>query len=93
MAGVHLTVSLCAYDALLTFVLLSQCAIFAEISVDHEERLRLVKYSQVQSNGIFFINLLSILTFYLHTSLRTEMVAKEVLLLLESTHSTTSTST
>lgn len=40
-------VTLCAYDALLTFVLLSQCAIFAEISVDHDERLRLVKYSQV----------------------------------------------
>lgn len=63
IAGVHLMVTLCAYDALLTFVLLSQCAIFAEISVDHDERLRLVKYSQVASvignTSVFFSGVVS----------------------------------
>ncbi|XP_072299453.1 transmembrane protein 180-like [Eucyclogobius newberryi] len=49
MSGVHLMVALCAFDALLTFVLLAQCALFAEISNQHESRLRLVKYSQVAS--------------------------------------------
>ena len=47
--GVHLTVSLCCYDALFTFVLLSHCALYAEISTRHEDRLRLTKYSQVAS--------------------------------------------
>nr|XP_039257356.1 transmembrane protein 180-like [Styela clava] len=63
LAGVHLMVTLCAYDALLTFVLLSQCAIFAEISVQHEDRLRLVKYSQIASamgnTGVFFSGIVS----------------------------------
>ncbi|XP_020788248.1 transmembrane protein 180-like isoform X1 [Boleophthalmus pectinirostris] len=49
MSGVHLMVALCAFDALLTFVLLAQCALFAEISNHHQSRLRLVKYSQVAS--------------------------------------------
>ncbi|KAM4717364.1 transmembrane protein 180-like [Anableps anableps] len=47
--GLHLTVALCAFDALLTFVLLAQCALFAEISSHHQNRLRLIKYSQVAS--------------------------------------------
>lgn len=34
---------------MLTFVLLAQCALFAEISGDHQNRLRLIKYSQVAS--------------------------------------------
>nr|XP_039257359.1 transmembrane protein 180-like isoform X2 [Styela clava] len=45
----HLMISLFAYDALYTFVLLSQCALFAEMSVKHEDRLRLIKYNQVAS--------------------------------------------
>uniref|UniRef100_A0A3B3ZBI2 Uncharacterized protein n=1 Tax=Periophthalmus magnuspinnatus TaxID=409849 RepID=A0A3B3ZBI2_9GOBI len=49
MSGAQLMVSLCAFDALLTFVLLAQCALFAEISNHHQSRLRLVKYSQVAS--------------------------------------------
>ncbi|KAK5856311.1 hypothetical protein PBY51_007919 [Eleginops maclovinus] len=49
LSGVHLTVSLCAFDAMLTFVLLAQCALFAEISGHHQSRIRLVKYSQVAS--------------------------------------------
>lgn len=49
MSGAHLMVALCAFDGLLTFVLLAQCALFAEISSHHQSRLRLVKYSQVAS--------------------------------------------
>ncbi|XP_070780087.1 transmembrane protein 180-like [Enoplosus armatus] len=49
LSGLHLTVALCAFDGMLTFVLLAQCALFAEISSHHQSRLRLVKYSQVAS--------------------------------------------
>ncbi|XP_045884905.1 transmembrane protein 180-like [Micropterus dolomieu] len=49
LSGLHLMVALCAFDGLLTFVLLAQCALFAEISGHHQSRLRLVKYSQVAS--------------------------------------------
>ncbi|XP_022095515.1 transmembrane protein 180-like [Acanthaster planci] len=49
LVGVHLTVSLCAYDTLFTFVLLAHCAMYAEISSKHEDRLRLTKYCQVAS--------------------------------------------
>lgn len=47
LSGLHLMVALCAFDGLLTFVLLAQCALFAEISSNHQNRLRLVQYSQV----------------------------------------------
>lgn len=47
LSGFHLMVALCAFDGMLTFVLLAQCALFAEISSNHQNRLRLVKYSQV----------------------------------------------
>jgi len=49
VVGLHLVFSLCFYDALFTFVLLAQCALFAEMSTEHEDRLRLVLYSQVAS--------------------------------------------
>lgn len=49
MSGAHLMVALCAFDGLLTFVLLAQCALFAEISNYHQSRLRLIKYNQVAS--------------------------------------------
>ncbi|XP_044036976.1 transmembrane protein 180-like [Siniperca chuatsi] len=49
LSGLHLMVALCAFDGMLTFVLLAQCALFAEISSHHQSRLRLVKYSQVAS--------------------------------------------
>ncbi|KAG8006979.1 hypothetical protein GBF38_023074 [Nibea albiflora] len=49
MSGLHLVVALCAFDGLLTFVLLAQCALFAEISSHHQNRLRLIKYNQVAS--------------------------------------------
>ena len=49
LSGLHLTVALCAFDAMLTFVLLAQCSLFAEISSHHENRLRLIKYNQVRT--------------------------------------------
>uniref|UniRef100_UPI0037E93468 transmembrane protein 180-like n=1 Tax=Semicossyphus pulcher TaxID=241346 RepID=UPI0037E93468 len=63
LSGLHLTVALCAFDGLLTFVLLAQCALFAEISSQHQSRLRLVKYSQVASlvgsSSILFCGVIS----------------------------------
>lgn len=63
MSGAHLMVALCAFDGLLTFVLLAQCALFAEISNYHQSRLRLIKYSQVASligsSSILFCGVLS----------------------------------
>ncbi|KAK9535061.1 hypothetical protein VZT92_007466 [Zoarces viviparus] len=63
LSGVHLMVALCAFDAMLTFVLLAQCALFAEISSHHQSRLRLVKYSQVASllgsSSVLFCGVLS----------------------------------
>ena len=47
LAGVHLFVSMACYDALYTFTMLADCALYAEISRKHEDRLRLTKYSQV----------------------------------------------
>ena len=41
LAGAHLLFSLCLWDTLFTFVLLAQCALFAEMSKKHEDRLRL----------------------------------------------------
>lgn len=55
MSGLHLMVALCAFDGMLTFVLLAQCALFAEISSHHQSRLRLVKYSQVRPSSFFWI--------------------------------------
>ncbi|KAL6460589.1 hypothetical protein MHYP_G00305550 [Metynnis hypsauchen] len=49
LSGVHLVVTLCAFDGMLTFVLLAQCALFAEISEHHHNRVRLIKYNQVAS--------------------------------------------
>ncbi|XP_026518332.2 transmembrane protein 180-like, partial [Terrapene carolina triunguis] len=61
--GLHLIVALCAFDGLLTFVLLAQCALFAEISTRHESRLQLIKYNQVAtligSTSILFCGLIS----------------------------------
>ncbi|XP_068941028.1 transmembrane protein 180-like isoform X1 [Petaurus breviceps papuanus] len=49
LSGIQLVVSLCAFDGMLTFVQLAQCALFAEISTQHESRLQLIKYNQVAS--------------------------------------------
>jgi len=46
IAGIQLTVVLCLYDAVFTFVLLAQCALLAELSSSQADRVRLVQYSQ-----------------------------------------------
>lgn len=63
LSGMHLMVTLCAFDGMLTFVLLAQCALFAEISAHHQSRLRLIQYSQVASlvgsSSVLFCGLVS----------------------------------
>lgn len=63
VCGLHLIIALCAFDALLTFVLLAQCALFAESSTRHDSRLRLIKYNQVAtligSTSVLFCGLVS----------------------------------
>ena len=63
LAGAHLLFALCLWDTLFTFVLLAQCALFAEMSKKHEDRLRLVKYTQFASligcTAVSFTGLLS----------------------------------
>ncbi|KAM7038741.1 transmembrane protein 180-like isoform 1-T1 [Acridotheres tristis] len=63
LCGLHLTVALCAFDGLLTFVLLAQCALFAESCSGHHGRLRLIKYNQVAtlmaSTSVLFCGLVS----------------------------------
>ncbi|XP_054850859.1 transmembrane protein 180-like isoform X2 [Eublepharis macularius] len=63
LSGLHLVVALCAFDGMLTFVLLAQCALFAETSTRHESRLQLIKYNQVAtlvgSTSILFCGLIS----------------------------------
>lgn len=63
LCGLHLMVTLCAFDGMLTFVLLAQCALFAEISGHHQNRLRLIQYSQMASllgsSSVLFCGLVS----------------------------------
>ncbi|XP_037649466.1 transmembrane protein 180 [Sebastes umbrosus] len=63
LSGVQLMVALCAFDGMLTFVLLIHCALSAEISSNHQNRLRLIKYSQVASligsSSVLFCGVLS----------------------------------
>ena len=63
LVGVQLTVSLCFYDAVYTFVLLAQSALFHDLSPVQEDRVRLVRYSQVAStigsSSVFFCSLVS----------------------------------
>lgn len=49
LIGIHLTVSLCFYDAMFTFVVLAQCSLFAEISPRDEEKETVLQYSQAAS--------------------------------------------
>ena len=55
--------SLCFFDTTFTFVLLAQCALFAELSTKHEDRVSLVRYAQVASlvgsSSVFFCEYIS----------------------------------
>ncbi|XP_076805110.1 transmembrane protein 180-like [Clavelina lepadiformis] len=61
--GAHLTVSLCAYDSLYTYVCLANCSLFVEISTKLKDKLQLIKYQQVASligtSSVLFSSLVS----------------------------------
>ncbi|XP_070635890.1 transmembrane protein 180-like isoform X3 [Bos indicus] len=63
LSGLHLVVSLCAFDSTLTFVQQAQCVLFAEIFTRYESRLQLIKINQVASlvgsTSILFCGLIS----------------------------------
>ncbi|XP_033100593.1 transmembrane protein 180-like [Anneissia japonica] len=63
LCGVHLMVTLSFYDALFTFVLLAQCALFAEISTKYEDRILLTNWSQIAktlgASSVFFTEFFS----------------------------------
>ena len=63
LVGVQLMVSLCLYDAAYTFVLLAQSALFHDLSPSQEDRVKLMRYSQVASaigsSSVFFCALVS----------------------------------
>ncbi|XP_071965663.1 transmembrane protein 180-like isoform X2 [Antedon mediterranea] len=63
LCGVHLMVTLSFYDALYTFVLLAQCALFAEISTKYEDRILLTNWSQIAktlgATSVFFTEFIS----------------------------------
>ena len=63
LAGFQLMICLCLYDAAYTFVLLAQCALFAEMSQVHEDRVTLIRYSQIGSligsSTVFFSEYIS----------------------------------
>ncbi|XP_029804988.1 transmembrane protein 180-like isoform X2 [Suricata suricatta] len=63
LSGLHLVVSLCAFDSALTCIQQAQCTLFAEIFTRHESPLRLLKINQVASlvgsTSILFSGLIS----------------------------------
>ncbi|EPY74538.1 hypothetical protein CB1_001982024 [Camelus ferus] len=63
LSGLHLVVSLCAFDSMLTFIQQAQCVLFAEIFTCYESRLQLLKMNQVASlvgsTSILFCGLIS----------------------------------
>ena len=63
LCGVHFLVSLCFYDTMFTFVLLAQGCILAEMTNDHESRLRMLQYSNcgklMGSFSVFFCEVAS----------------------------------
>ncbi|XP_008695396.1 transmembrane protein 180-like [Ursus maritimus] len=63
LSGLHLVVSLCAFDSTLTFVQQAQCTLFAESFTRHESRRQLIKISQmtslVGSTSVLFCGLIS----------------------------------
>ncbi|XP_006161154.1 transmembrane protein 180 [Tupaia chinensis] len=63
LSGLHLTVSLCAFDSTLTYIQQAQCTLFVEIFTRHESRLQLTEInpvaSLVGSTSILFCGLVS----------------------------------
>ncbi|KAG8513514.1 Transmembrane protein 180 [Galemys pyrenaicus] len=63
LSGLHLMVSLCAFDSTLTLVQQAQCILLAEIFTSQESRLQFIKINQVASlvgsPSILFCGLIS----------------------------------
>ncbi|XP_007516672.1 transmembrane protein 180 [Erinaceus europaeus] len=63
LSGLHLVVSLCAFESALTFIQQARCVPLAEIFNQHESRLPFIKINQVASlvgsSGILFCDLVS----------------------------------
>ncbi|XP_065832470.1 transmembrane protein 180-like isoform X2 [Oscarella lobularis] len=63
VTGLHLIVSLWLYDAMFTYVLLAQCALFTEISYDNNDRHTVLKFNQIGSiigsTSVFWCELIS----------------------------------
>ncbi|RDD47341.1 Transmembrane protein 180 [Trichoplax sp. H2] len=63
VVGMHLITSLCFYDGMFTYVLLAQCALFAEIATKESDRQTVLKYSQIASiigsSAVLFTELIS----------------------------------
>ncbi|XP_057633030.1 transmembrane protein 180-like [Chionomys nivalis] len=61
--GLHLVVSLCAFDSTLAWVQQAQCRLFAETLPRHESRLKLMKINQITSllgsTSVLFCGLIS----------------------------------
>lgn len=49
VTGVHLIFALCLWDTMFTYVGLASCCLFTEISKDNENRLKMIRYSQIGS--------------------------------------------
>lgn len=47
--GMHLIIALCFWDTIFTYIGLAECCLFAEISKRTEDRLKLVRFSQLGS--------------------------------------------
>ncbi|KAM5227712.1 transmembrane protein 180-like [Ctenodactylus gundi] len=63
LSGLHLMVSLCAFDSALTYVQRAQCRLFMETFTGHNSRQQLIKINQVASlvgsTSILFCGLVS----------------------------------
>ncbi|KAL4235212.1 MFS/sugar transport protein [Mactra antiquata] len=63
VTGIHLITALCFWDTMYTYVGLAACCLFAEISTDNAERLKMVRNNQIGffigSSSVFILQYMS----------------------------------
>lgn len=63
ITGVHLIFALCLWDTMFTYVGLASCCLFTEISRDNENRVKMIRYTQIGSllgsSSIFLLQYVS----------------------------------
>jgi Na+/melibiose symporter-like transporter len=63
VTGIHLITALCFWDTMFTYVGLGYCCLFTEMTSDNNERLKLIKYTQLGSllgsSSVFILQNLS----------------------------------